>query len=499
LAKNEQSNVRARLIELVVLAYAKLAEHSRMVATFSARALALDIIPALVALPSPAEYKQLETVMQAKLAELDSTRSELNVLETGFLALASEAKLVAQEYEELKSAIRGEMLLNMCEYIDAGTKVFTALDPALSNAVATAKNFLTNISVNLCQACEKFVADRESVNQQLARSLLLAELVAAMDSGCSAQLAKAIAHGIPDIVLPLGREIVTQAVLQGHKHFFLDLAEAKADLNTSYNGSNSYLYLALVEKKIGCSATVAALVAAKADPNGIADSKEQLSMAQLAAREDKLAWMQCLLDNRADLRREATVRTGAARSPLHFACAAERANPDMVTLLLSRGALVNQVDNELNTPLHLCRSRTVALLLTQHGAQLAAKNAKSVRAQDEAIALMAAGGASEDDLREVRSKMGQFERLARQRNSFNVGIVDGDWENKDADVLSCQCCLTKFTTINRRHHCRLCGLVSCGTCAPKRATGQDKGCTVQVRLCDGCFNREILKKANEPV
>jgi hypothetical protein len=59
----------------------------------------------------------------------------------------------------------------------------------------------------------------------------------------------------------------------------------------------------------------------------------------------------------------------------------------------------------------------------------------------------------------------------------------------DKDSSTCLSCKTaKFTTTNRRHHCRFCAELVCGPCSVKmlRLTGESK----PQRSCDRCFNRE---------
>ena len=38
----------------------------------------------------------------------------------------------------------------------------------------------------------------------------------------------------------------------------------------------------------------------------------------------------------------------------------------------------------------------------------------------------------------------------------------------DSTAVSCSKCKTKFTMLNRKHHCRYCGEIFCDSCAPKR-------------------------------
>jgi zinc finger FYVE domain-containing protein 26 len=66
---------------------------------------------------------------------------------------------------------------------------------------------------------------------------------------------------------------------------------------------------------------------------------------------------------------------------------------------------------------------------------------------------------------------------------------------KDDDVNECMVCtLSKFTLLNRRHHCRRCGRVVCSSCSQK-LTQIDN---TPRRTCDDCYRQiEMLKKINE--
>ena len=66
---------------------------------------------------------------------------------------------------------------------------------------------------------------------------------------------------------------------------------------------------------------------------------------------------------------------------------------------------------------------------------------------------------------------------------------------KDRDVLQCVVCRSKFNLLNRRHHCRKCGLCVCASCAPKNNTKPiiEWGMREPVRHCRRCFQSPMIK------
>jgi len=61
-----------------------------------------------------------------------------------------------------------------------------------------------------------------------------------------------------------------------------------------------------------------------------------------------------------------------------------------------------------------------------------------------------------------------------------------DWA-PDADFKNCYHCDAPFSLVNRRHHCRHCGLVFCANCTSKKVEIPRMGLNELVRVCDECF------------
>ncbi|CAH0761384.1 unnamed protein product [Diatraea saccharalis] len=58
------------------------------------------------------------------------------------------------------------------------------------------------------------------------------------------------------------------------------------------------------------------------------------------------------------------------------------------------------------------------------------------------------------------------------------------------DDISRECyeCALRFSTLRRRHHCRVCGQIFCSRCCSQRVPGQIFGCAGGLRVCNYCCN-----------
>jgi len=63
----------------------------------------------------------------------------------------------------------------------------------------------------------------------------------------------------------------------------------------------------------------------------------------------------------------------------------------------------------------------------------------------------------------------------------------------DNAVVACSKCNVAFTFFNRRHHCRRCGQIYCGTCSSKMRPVPVNGYPKPVRVCDACFKFEAQR------
>ncbi|KAF9791422.1 hypothetical protein SFRURICE_003597 [Spodoptera frugiperda] len=58
------------------------------------------------------------------------------------------------------------------------------------------------------------------------------------------------------------------------------------------------------------------------------------------------------------------------------------------------------------------------------------------------------------------------------------------------DDISRECyeCASRFSTLRRRHHCRVCGQIFCSRCCSQRVPGHIFGCAGGLRVCNYCCN-----------
>lgn len=97
------------------------------------------------------------------------------------------------------------------------------------------------------------------------------------------------------------------------------------------------------------------------------------------------------------------------------------------------------------------------------------------------------------------------QRLQLKRKSEEMkGLLDSSskpaWAS-DGEHKVCFHCNSAFSVLNRRHHCRHCGLVFCGNCTSKKLKVDRLGMAEENRVCDECFLEVVTNvevKRTEP-
>lgn len=80
-------------------------------------------------------------------------------------------------------------------------------------------------------------------------------------------------------------------------------------------------------------------------------------------------------------------------------------------------------------------------------------------------------------------------RSSPANNNSNIPASPPIWI-PDQDAPTCMGCTTQFTAFRRRHHCRNCGRVFCGSCSNTSAPLPKFGLIKAVRVCRQCYITE---------
>eukprot|EP00475_Leptophrys_vorax_P044730 TRINITY_DN9066_c0_g1_i1.p1 TRINITY_DN9066_c0_g1~~TRINITY_DN9066_c0_g1_i1.p1 ORF type:complete len:890 (+),score=199.35 TRINITY_DN9066_c0_g1_i1:33-2672(+) len=179
--------------------------------------------------------------------------------------------------------------------------------------------------------------------------------------------------------------------------------------------------------------------------------------------------------------------------------------PEVINVLVSLGAEVNLLTPTGDSCLHLAAkfaAESSMKALLRNGALPNVQNGygqtpiQSVP-DEPAIAvslleLLLSNGARTAD-GSFRPELEQHWESFRQARASYIksAMTYGEGRKKhfrwvdDEESPECLCCSAPFSVVNRRHHCRYCGILCCRLCSSKqfKLFGKEKQ-----RCCDGCFN-----------
>jgi len=149
----------------------------------------------------------------------------------------------------------------------------------------------------------------------------------------------------------------------------------------------------------------------------------------------------------------------------------------LMKLLLDHGASPNSRDRQGNTPIH-CISVSdsnhleLGSLLIKNGARTDVVNALAQKPTWCAFI-------SSEIINPERNLWMKLDRVS----SDTIHGDDYLWV-PDNESIRCMSCSMQFTMFKRRHHCRFCGNLVCGSCSTKRFIYNQS----TLRSCDSCFN-----------
>ena len=87
---------------------------------------------------------------------------------------------------------------------------------------------------------------------------------------------------------------------------------------------------------------------------------------------------------------------------------------------------------------------------------------------------------------EWKSKVMEADEVGKFQHQLFQGAVGKEKWESDSASNACMLCEGVFDMLNRRHHCRMCGILVCGSCTSKKMTLSG---AKEERICDCCFNK----------
>jgi ankyrin repeat protein len=299
------------------------------------------------------------------------------------------------------------------------------------------------------------------------------------------------------------------AAEQGHLEVLEYLLKEESSLVRCLDGAQaSPLTLCVLSGKRQALACVSLLVSHGSNINERVDQGKTL--LHLVAESGSIEMAEALLNERAD----ANIVDDSAMSAL--ALAVRASSLGMVSLLLERGAQVNFRPIGKLSPLELADSVDMVSTLVNNGARwppisvVPAKNAAAMAAPvasapgifDRFSKLLGADDATleapkalsdadrsffygqlDDSMkRKVKLSLDLF--TAREEAMVSAMVASAPFVPDDASHC-CLICHDDFTVVNRRHHCRRCGLLVCDACTVQKVTDSSN---LLHRTCTGCWN-----------
>lgn len=442
-----------------------IAEKKGMLEELQAAAKVLDVMPTLIA----GSAAGVESAIKAEMDKVAGRGDAIKAETTKHQALFGSILSAHAEYESAISAVKTKAVSAVVDMLTQGIRSWKASKDAFDELLAQLGEKRKNVDA-LKDQVKDFASGRSKEVLMLSKRLLTGELQGAISTNDNAmleQLLSAADHKAdPNHPAENGELPMIMAVRRGqnatikilHKH------GGKAGIRDPISDHTS-LWVAIEENHFDCLAT---LIECGADPDDPEDTKSGETILHLAAKNKQADIVDIMIKGKANV--NAPSRDGT--TPLHSACRVG-AN-DCIMALVKAGSGPNMKNVGGETPLHFITSETMQQFLVERGARPGVldngKKPNCTAAQAKAL------------------KAGAYKKFlaaAVPANPTNeMSKTDSKW-TADSSSDKCYCCATKYSLMNRRHHCRRCGALTCGACSVKKAKATNGQ---KIRVCDACFN-----------
>mmetsp|Transcript_9524 Transcript_9524/g.18052 ORF Transcript_9524/g.18052 Transcript_9524/m.18052 type:complete len:1363 (+) Transcript_9524:31-4119(+) len=452
-AEQDDSN-RQELAALLAQQQDNIQARSKLTQEINERAKQLDVMSALLegggAVP-------VEEVFSAEVEPLKQLQEAITESVSAHKALLLDIKRTHSTYSQALDTVKAHALEQVATPLSAAVASFNKVAEKYTSAIVALTAHKDNSFNPLKSQVDTFVKDRAAQRDKLASSLLLADLHAAVLKDDFDTIKALHKEDNVDLDAPGNEEhtALTLAIARGQSEMVKFLLEQGASASKRDHNDHTCLWVAIEEKQ---DMLLPVLIDGGADPNRSEDQASGETVLHILAKANKLDTITLLVKHKANV----NLTCNEGRTPL--LCAASGGAENTVKYLISQGAHPNATDKQGNNCFHVS-DQDLHAFLAEHGARPGAANSSKQKGGN-AAALKAATAA--------------WKKAAAKTASFTE-MKEGDagWTANDASP-ACVPCGSKFSMFNRRHHCRKCGVLACGSCTGKKAG--------KLRVCDGCFN-----------
>jgi len=95
----------------------------------------------------------------------------------------------------------------------------------------------------------------------------------------------------------------------------------------------------------------------------------------------------------------------------------------------------------------------------------------------------------------IQAQSAPFVSAAKSKGAIRF-LDKSEWED-DSMRDQCPDCWKTFSLFNRKHHCRICGKVKCGSCTQRKIYAAQEG-LAEKRVCENCYQKVTGTSNNAP-